>query len=182
MSSSTVGDTTPVAGSLSGTFTSSYTEGAVSLYVLNSNVFPDAVSEDASAKSRVAADAGLGRAMTEVWAARPSAAAIAARRGTPALGLEVADSARSAVRVDAGSLRSVDGSAAETIAVFLAVLRADGTDPVFATGTRDARALTANMPRVGGVFEGVGTGVMRLSKRREAAREAGRGHRAVGEW
>ena len=83
--------------------------------------------------------------MTEVWAARPSAAAIAARRGTPALGLEVADSARSAVRVDAGSLRSVDGSAAETIAVFLAVLRADGTDPVFATGTRDARALTANM-------------------------------------
>ena len=58
-----MGDTTPVAGSLSGTFTSSYTEGAVSLYVLNSNVFPDAAPHHARAKSRVAADAGARTAL-----------------------------------------------------------------------------------------------------------------------
>ena len=82
------------------------------------------------------------------------------------------------VRVHACSIPSVDGSAAETIAVFLAVFRVDGTDTVFATGTRVARALTANMPRVGGSLKALGMSTRRLSKRREAARNAGRGHHA----
>ena len=76
----------------------------------------------------------------------------------------------------------MDGSAAETIAVFLAVRRADGTDPVFATGTRVARALTANMPRVGGALEAVGTSAGRLSRQREAARVRRVWDTAVSEW